>query len=176
MAEQRSLAGMNAEAGTTRAEEGAEAGAAAEQQQHGECWRQQDSGWTPYQALRAQRATGGRQNAGWAEVGEGAERQQNDSAGFSSKRAKARQHTAGVDTGGSRVHKHRMCKEDSRAGHRGARGIGTVEVEAALEHAERWIDQWDRLVWNNSSGHLLRSLQRIAQKGVFFIYLRAFIE
>ena len=32
--------------------------------------------------------------------------------------------------------------------------VGHVVVGAALQHADRWIEQWDRLVRGHSNGHL----------------------
>ena len=85
---------------------------------------------------------GNRRNIGWDRLAE-----------HSSKRAKAKQHTAGVDTDRSRGHKVRRTAELDIE----RPAIGAVELEAALEQAERWIEQWDRLVWDRSNRHLLRS-------------------
>ena len=85
---------------------------------------------------------GNRRNIGWDRLAE-----------HSSKRAKAKQHTAGVDTDRSRGHKVRRTAELDIE----RPAIGAVELEAALEQAERWIEQWDRLVCGRSNGHFLRS-------------------
>ena len=45
-----------------------------------------------------------------------------------------------MDTGGSRMHKHKRTAElDTEEPE-----LGTVEVWAALEQADRWVGQWDR--------------------------------
>ena len=43
--------------------------------------------------------------------------------------------------------------------------VGTIELEAALGQAERWIEQWDKLVWDRSSGRLLRSTPAHSARG-----------
>ena len=48
---------------------------------------------------------------------------------------------AGVDTGGSRVVKSRGTSDLSVEG----LGLDHVLVGAALQPADRWVEQWDRL-------------------------------
>jgi hypothetical protein len=68
----------------------------------------------------------------------------------SSKQVKARQNITGVDTGGNRVAKSRRTSELSVE----RLELGNVLVGAALQQAERWVQQWDRLVGRSSSRHL----------------------
>ena len=68
----------------------------------------------------------------------------------SSKQAKARQNMAGVDTGGGRVAKSRRTSELSVE----RLELGNVLVGAALQQADSWVQQWDRLVGRGNSGHL----------------------
>jgi len=55
-----------------------------------------------------------------------------------------------VDTGGNRVAKSRRTSELSVE----RLELGNVLVGAALQQAERWVQQWDRLVGRSSSRHL----------------------
>ena len=87
------------------------------------------AGWQSTTAeLRLGQDSGSRQNSGWDRLAE-----------HSSKRAKARQHTAGVlvDTNRSRGHKVRRTAELDIE----RPLVGTVELEAALGQVERWIEQ-----------------------------------
>ena len=58
-----------------------------------------------------------------------------------SKQAKIRQNMAGVDTGGSRVAKSRRTSDLSVE----RLELGHVLVGAALQQADRWVEQCDRL-------------------------------
>ena len=71
-------------------------------------------------------------------------------SGSSSKRAETRHSIAGADTGGSKVVKSRRTSDLSVE----RMGLGHVLVGAAIQQADRWIEQWDRLVRGRSSGHL----------------------
>ena len=68
----------------------------------------------------------------------------------SSKQAKTGHSVAGVDTGGSRVVKSRRTSDLSVE----RVELGHVLVGAAIQQADRWMEQWDRLVGGRSSGHL----------------------
>ena len=70
----------------------------------------------------------------------------------SSKQAKTRQNMAGVDAGGSRVVKSRRTSDLSME----RLGLGHVLVGAAVQQADRWVQQWDslQLAGRSSSGHL----------------------
>ena len=57
---------------------------------------------------------------------------------------------AGVDTGGSRVAKSRRTSDLSVE----RLELGHVLVGAALQQADRWVEQWDRLQSTSSSRHL----------------------
>ena len=100
--------------------------------------------------MAAAASTAARHNSGWDRLAE-----------HNSKRAKARQNTVGVDTDRSRGHKVRGTAELDIE----RPVVGTVELEAALEQAERWIEQWDKLVWDRSNGHLLRSTPAHSARG-----------
>ena len=101
-------------------------------------------------ALAAAASTAARHNSGWDRLAE-----------HNSKRAKARQNTVGVDTDRSRGHKVRGTAELDIE----RPVVGTVELEAALEQAKRWIEQWDKLVWDRSNGHLLRPTPAHSARG-----------
>ena len=58
-----------------------------------------------------------------------------------SKLAKARQNMAGVGTGGSRVEKSRRTSDLSVERHE----LGHILVGAAMQQAERWVQQWDSI-------------------------------
>ena len=68
----------------------------------------------------------------------------------SNKRAKARQSVAGVDVVNSRVAKNRRTSDLSVE----KPEMVTLRTGPALEQAERWVDQWDRLQTRSSSRHL----------------------
>ena len=56
-----------------------------------------------------------------------------------------------MDTGRRKMSKHRRAADPELDTEEPE--MGTMEVWATqptLEQADRWIDQWDRLVWNNS--------------------------
>ena len=56
----------------------------------------------------------------------------------------------GVETGGSRVVKIRRTSDLSVE----RLELGHVLVGAALQHADSWVEQWDRLVGGGNSCHL----------------------
>ena len=81
--------------------------------------------------------------------------------GSSSKRAKARQSVAGVDVGNSRVAKNRRESDLSVE----KPEMVTLRTGPALEQAERWVEQWDRLQSRGSSRHLRVSTPASSSEG-----------
>jgi hypothetical protein len=81
--------------------------------------------------------------------------------GSSSKRAKARQSVAGVDVGNNRVAKNRRESDLSVE----KPEVVTLRLGPALEQAERWVEQWDRLQSRSSSRHLRVSTPASSSEG-----------
>jgi hypothetical protein len=110
---------------------------------------QQAEYYGPQPGQRATRVTSGGSRRQRSSLGAATE-QELQSSGSSSKQVKARQNVTGVDTGGNRVAKSRRTSELSVE----RLELGNVLVGAALQQAERWVQQWDRLVGRSSSRHL----------------------
>jgi hypothetical protein len=110
---------------------------------------QQAGYYGPQPGQSAARVTSGGSRRQRSSLGAATE-QELQSSGSSSKQVKARQNMTGVDTGGNRVAKSRRTSELSVE----RLELGNVLVGAALQQAERWVQQWDRLVGRSSSRHL----------------------